>query len=129
MLGFCSRMDRSFATVEDVEAACLAKPGAFLDRPFGPETLVYKVASRMFALVASRASPVTVSLKCDPELAVALRSSYPGITAGYHLNKRHWNTVLLDGSVPDATVQELIDLSYDLVVAGLTAAERRSLAS
>jgi predicted DNA-binding protein (MmcQ/YjbR family) len=122
-------MDRPFATVEDVEAACLAKPGAFLDRPFGPGTLVYKVTARMFALVASVATPLTVSLKCDPELAVALRSRYPAITPGYHLNKRHWNTVLLDGSVPGTTVQELIDLSYDLVVAGLTAAERRSLAS
>ena len=122
-------MERPFATVEDVEAACLAKPGAFLDRPFGPETLVYKVAGRIFALVASRATPLTVSLKCDPELAAALRSSYPAIAPGYHLNKRHWNTVLLDGSVPGTIVQELIDLSYDLVLARLTAAERASLAS
>jgi len=121
-------MDASFASIEAVERACLVKPGAFLDRPFGPETLVYKVAGRIFALVASRATPLQVSLKCDPELAVALRSSYPAITAGYHLNKRHWNTVRLDGSVPESTVRELIDLSYDLVVARLPAAARRSLA-
>lgn len=129
MLGFSRPMDETVTSFEAIEHACLAKPGAVLDRPFGPETLVYKVAGRMFALVARRATPLQVSLKCDPELAVALRSSYPAITAGYHLNKRHWNTVCLDGSVPDATVRELIDLSYDLVVAKLSAAVRHSLAS
>jgi len=121
-------MNASLASIEAVERACLAKPSAFLDRPFGPETLVYKVAGRMFALVAGRAAPLEVSLKCDPELAVALRSSYPAITAGYHLNKRHWNTLRLDGTVPDGIVLELIDLSYDLVVAGLPASARRALA-
>ena len=122
-------MDLPFTTLDGIERACLAKPGAVPDRPFGPETLVYKVEGRMFALVASRATPLELSLKCDPELAVALRSSYPAITAGYHLAKRHWNTLRLDGSVPDATVRELIDLSYDLVVAKLPLATRRRLAS
>jgi predicted DNA-binding protein (MmcQ/YjbR family) len=81
----------------------------------------------MFALVPLGAEPGNVSLKCDPDLAGDLRRRYTAITPGYHLNKRHWNTVSLDGSVPDEELLELIDHSYDLVVAGLTKAQRRAL--
>ena len=105
-------------------AACSAKPGAAEDYPFGDEVAVFKVAGRMFALVPLDEAPGRVSLKCDPELAIALRGRYPGVTPGYHLSKRHWNTVTLDGSVPDEEVLELIDHSYDLVVARLTRAQR-----
>ena len=96
------------------------KPGAVEDYPFGDEVAVFKVAGRMFALLPLGEVPGSVSLKCDPDLAVSLRSRYAGIRPGYHLNKRHWNTVTLDGSVPDEEVLELIEHSYDLVVAGLT---------
>lgn len=112
-----------------VIAACTAKPGAVEDYPFGDEVAVFKVAGRMFALVPLGAEPADVSLKCEPGLAVSLRDRYPGITPGYHLNKQHWNTVALDGSVPDEEVRELIDHSYDLVVARLTRAQRSQLAT
>jgi predicted DNA-binding protein (MmcQ/YjbR family)/uncharacterized protein YndB with AHSA1/START domain len=105
-------------------AACNAKPGAVEDYPFGDQVAVFKVAGKMFALVRLDQEPSSISLKCDPDLAIALRGRYAGITAGYHLNKRHWNTVTLDGSVPGEDVLEFIDHSYDLVVARLTRAQR-----
>jgi predicted DNA-binding protein (MmcQ/YjbR family) len=111
---------------DDVMAACTAKPGSVEYYPFGDGVAVYKVAGRMFALVPLD-DPASISLKCDPDLAEGLRDRYAAITPGYHLNKRHWNTVTLDGSVPADEVQELIDHSYDLVVARLTRAQRNQL--
>ena len=119
----------SGARPDRVIAACAAKPGAVEDYPFGDEVAVFKVAGRMFALVPLGPAPGSVSLKCDPDLAADLRRRYAGITPGYHLNKRHWNTVALDGSVPGEEVLELIDHSYDLVVARLTRAQRDQLAT
>ena len=110
-----------------VMAACTAKPGAAEDYPFGGEVAVFKVAGRMFALVPLGEVPGSVSLKCDPDLAVGLRARYAGVSRGYHLSKRHWNTVTLDGSVPNEEVLELIEHSYDLVVAQLTKAQRAQL--
>jgi predicted DNA-binding protein (MmcQ/YjbR family) len=113
---------------ERVMAECGGRPGAVEDYPFGDGAAVFKVAGRMFALVALGDPPGSVSLKCDPDFAVELRHQYPGaVTAGYHLNKRHWNTVLLDGTVPGDELVELIDHSYDLVVARLTRADRDAL--
>jgi predicted DNA-binding protein (MmcQ/YjbR family) len=102
-----------------VIAECLAKPGASEEYPFGDGVAVFKVSGRMFALVPLGESPGSVSLKCDPDLAVSLRERYAAITAGYHLNKRHWNTITLDGSLPDQLVRDLIEDSYDLVVSAL----------
>ncbi len=110
-------------------AACGAKPGAVEDYPFGDEVAVFKVAGKMFALVPLGEAPGSVSLKCDPGLAASLRDRYAGVTPGYHLNKRHWNTVTLDGSVPGEELLELIDHSYDLVVARLTRPQRSQLAT
>jgi predicted DNA-binding protein (MmcQ/YjbR family) len=110
-----------------VIAECGAKPGSAEDYPFGDEVAVFKVAGRMFALVSLGPPPGSVSLKCDPDLADDLRARYVAITPGYHLNKRHWNTVALDGSVPDEELLELIDHSYELVVARLTKAQRNEL--
>lgn len=112
---------------EQVIEACLAKPGSVEDYPFGDGAAVFKVAGKMFALVALDGSPGSVSLKCDPDLAADLRQKYPAVTPGYHLNKRHWNTVTLDGSVPDEELLELIDHSYQLVVARLPRTERAGL--
>jgi predicted DNA-binding protein (MmcQ/YjbR family) len=112
-----------------VMAACGTKPGSAEEYPFGDEVAVFKVAGRMFALVSLGPAPGSISLKCDPGLATDLRRRYAGITPGYHLNKRHWNTVALDGSVPDEEVLELVDHSYDLVLAGLTRAQRDKLIS
>ena len=106
---------------------CGAKPGSAEDYPFGDDVAVFKVAGKMFALVSLGAPPGSISLKCDPDMAAGLRARYPAITAGYHLSKRHWNTIELDGSVPGDELLELIDHSYHLVVAGLTRTERNKL--
>jgi predicted DNA-binding protein (MmcQ/YjbR family) len=110
-----------------VIAECVGKPGAAENYPFGDDVAVFKVAGKMFALVSLGLPPGSVSLKCDPDVAVELRAQYPAITPGYHLNKRHWSTVTLDGSVPEDELGELIDHSYELVVACLTKAERNKL--
>ena len=99
----------------DLIAHCLAKPGAEETTPFGPDHLVYKVGGKMFALTSPDEFPPRVNLKCDPERALELRDRYEAIIPGYHMNKRHWNTVILDGSLPDNLIRELIDHSYQLV--------------
>jgi len=88
---------------------------------------VFKVAGKMFALSALGRTPLEVSVKCEPELAFRLRSTYPAIRPGYHLNKRHWNTIALDGSLPDRVVRDLIEDSYDLIVSGLPKHTRERL--
>lgn len=90
-------------------------PGSRLDYPFGEDVAVYKVDDKMFALVAEGSKPVRLSLKCDPALAVTLRERYETVMAGYHLNKKHWNTILLTGQLSWEEVQDLIRLSYNLV--------------
>ena len=110
-----------------VFAACSGKPGAVEEYPFGDEVAVFKVAGRMFALMPLGEVPGSVSLKCDPGLAVSLRGRYAGITPGYHLNKRHWNTITIDGSMPDRMISQMVEDSYDLVVARLTKAQRDQL--
>ena len=111
----------------DLRAACLALPAAVEEFPFGPETSVFKVAGKVFALSALRSAPLKVSLKCEPELAQQLRLDYEAIRPGYHLNKRHWNTVTVDGTVPDRMVREMVEDSYDLVVSGLPKRVRDTL--
>ena len=106
---------------------CLGKHGAEEATPFGPDVLVYKVAGKMFALAVPEDVPARMNLKCDPERALELRDQYEGITPGYHMSKKHWNTVAMDGSVPDDLVREMIQESYDLVVAGLTRKAREGL--
>jgi predicted DNA-binding protein (MmcQ/YjbR family) len=106
---------------------CLSFPGAEETFPFGPETSVFKVAGKMFALSQLDASSLRVSLKCEPQLAEALRVAHAAVLPGYHLNKRHWNTVIIDGSLPDETVRDMIEDSYDLVVSKLPRARRRAL--
>jgi predicted DNA-binding protein (MmcQ/YjbR family) len=112
---------------DQVIVACLGKAGAVEDYPFGDGAAVFKVAGKMFALVPLGDPPGSVSLKCDPHRAAWLRRQYTAVTAGYHLNKQHWNTIELDGSVPEDELLDLIDHSYDLVVAGLTQAARARL--
>ncbi len=105
----------------------LKKKGTTEETPFGPEALVYKVMGKMYALIAWEENPLRISLKCAPDFALALRAKYPAITAGYHMNKRHWNTIMLDGSVPEDEILEMIDDSYSLVVKGLRKADRENL--
>jgi predicted DNA-binding protein (MmcQ/YjbR family) len=106
---------------------CLSLPGAEETFPFGPNTSVFKVGGRMFALSQLGADSLRVSLKCEPELAEALRNAHPSVLPGYHLNKRHWNTVVIDGSLPEQTLRDMIEDSYDLVVGKLPSARRRVL--
>jgi predicted DNA-binding protein (MmcQ/YjbR family) len=103
-------------TRDDVLALCLSLPGAVEDYPFGDGVAVMKVGGRMFALVALGPGPGVVNLKCDPARALDLRAAYDGIRPGYHQDKRHWNSVDLDGSVEDGLLRELVEDSYDLVV-------------
>jgi predicted DNA-binding protein (MmcQ/YjbR family) len=104
-----------------------ARPGSVEDDPFGDDVAVFKVGGRVFALCALTGQPGSVSLKCDPTLAEALRARYPAVRPGYHLNKRHWNTVELDGSVPADELAELVDHSWELVVAKLPRRQRDAL--
>jgi len=105
----------------------LGKPGTIASYPFGEGTLVFKVADRMFALIAEDADPLRINLKCDPDDALALRAKYAAIIPGYHMNKMHWNSLILDGSLPTELVYELIDHSYELVVKGLSKSKREML--
>jgi predicted DNA-binding protein (MmcQ/YjbR family) len=94
---------------------CLAQPGATQEFPFGPETSVFKVGGKMFALAQLKRKPLQVSVKCEPELGEQLRGTYEEIEPGYHLNKRHWVTVTCGGAAEDELVRELVAGSYDLV--------------
>ena len=115
-------------TPEELRAVCLSFNAAEEDFPFRPEVSVFKVLGKMFALTQLDARPLTVNLKCDPEDAIRLRREHEGlIVPGWHMNKRHWNTVTADGELPDALVRELVEDSYDLVVAGLPRADRLRL--
>ncbi|MGH3664607.1 MAG: MmcQ/YjbR family DNA-binding protein [Egibacteraceae bacterium] len=105
--------------LDELRAHCVAKPAVTEEYPFGPGAAVFKVAGKMFAIAEVDAAPFQFSVKCEPDLAVALRQSYAAVQPGYHLNKRHWNTVVCDGSIPDATLGDFLDDSYDLVVDGL----------
>jgi predicted DNA-binding protein (MmcQ/YjbR family) len=114
-------------TAPELRRLCLGFPGAVEDFPFGVATSVFKVEGKMFALSALRSRPLTVSLKCEPELASQLRASHAAIVPGYHLNKRHWNTVTLDGSLSDQMVRDMVEDSYDLVVAAMPRRRRDAL--
>jgi predicted DNA-binding protein (MmcQ/YjbR family) len=106
-------------TRDDVLDLCAGQRGAVEDYPFGDSVAVFKVGDRMFALVSLEGNPGSVNLKCDPGLALELRARYPAVRPGYHQDKRHWNTVELDGSVDDDELREMIDHSYDLVLSRL----------
>lgn len=105
-----------------LEEYLLKKPHAWLDYPFGEKTAVYKVGegenAKMFALITEESDPVRISLKCDPKLAEVLRERYESVQPGYHLSKKHWNTLILTGQLTDQEVLDLIDHSYQLVTAG-----------
>ena len=111
--------------LEKIRSYCLKKKGVTETLPFDEETPVYKVMGKMF-LLSNLTPPVSINIKCDPELAVEFRERYEAVTPGFHMNKTHWNTVLLDGTVPDKYIFEWIDMSYNLVVASLPRKVRES---
>ncbi len=110
-----------------LENYILEKKGAAKDFPFGPETVVFKVCNKMFALIGWKDDAARVNLKSDPQEAIALRSMFPSVTPGYHMNKEHWNTVFLDGTVPEPVIRKMVDDSYQLVVKSLRKKDRQSL--
>ena len=112
---------------ESFRGCCLAKTGTTEDSPFGPEHAVFKVSGKMFALLAFEEVPPTANLKCDPDLALELRDRYEQVRAGYHMNKKHWNTVEIDSGIPEAELRKMIDHSYDLVLAGLPKTQRERI--
>ncbi len=114
---------------EALRTYCLTKPGATESFPFDAVTLVLKVGNKVFALIDTESCPTTFNLKCDPERAVALREEFAAVQPGYHMNKVHWNTISLDGSVRWQAVQAWIDHSYELVRKGLPKALREELST
>lgn len=106
----------------------LAKPETIEDYPFGPDVMVPKVKGKMFATLGTEKGIARINLKCDPDEAQALRDIFDSVIPGYHMNKKHWNTVILDGSVPQGEIERMIDNSYLLVIRSLTKAQREALA-
>jgi predicted DNA-binding protein (MmcQ/YjbR family) len=115
-------------TRDEVLELCSSLPGSVEDYPFGDDAAVFKVGGKMFALVMLTGAPGTVNLKCDPDWALDLRATYAAVRPGYHMNKRHWNTIDLDGTVGGAELREMIDHSYELVVSRLPRVARDRLA-
>jgi predicted DNA-binding protein (MmcQ/YjbR family) len=111
----------------DLRSWCLAQPEAVEEFPFTPDHSVFKVAGKMFAISALKREPLQISVKCEPELAVQFRDSYEAVAAGWHLNKRHWNTITIGGDCPDKLVRDMIEDSYDLVVDALPKQKRERL--
>jgi len=112
--------------LETIRNYCLKKKGVAEELPFDEDSPVYKVMGKIF-LIASLTPPISINLKCDPEKAVELRERYDAVTPGYHMNKRHWNTIMLENSIPSKLILEWIDHSYDLVVRGLGKKEKLEL--
>ncbi len=116
----------------DIEAFreyCLSKKGTTEDLPFGPDTLVYKVMSKLYALTSLNEAEFRCNLKCEPTYAEELRAEYPDIIPGWHMNKRHWNTVYFERDIDDSLLKKLIDHSYDQVVMKLTKEEKKILSN
>ena len=116
-------------TLDELKRYLRSKPGATEGTPFGPEHLVYKVMGKIFAVVGWDEEPVTMSLKCDPEGVEVLRKVFRAVTPAPYFDKRYWNLVVVDGSIPEPELLAMVDDSYDLVVEGLTRAQRDQLAS
>lgn len=114
-------------TGDELRDLCLSFGGSEETFPFGFETSVFKVAGKVFALSRLREPPLRVSLKCEPQLAEQLRAAHPAITGAWHLNKQHWNGVLIDGSLADGMIADMVEDSYDLVVSKLPQARQRAL--
>ncbi|WP_379135944.1 MmcQ/YjbR family DNA-binding protein [Paenibacillus sp. sgz500958] len=107
---------------------CLKKKGATKEYPFGPTPIVVKIAGKMFALIfVEKESDIRLNLKCDPVIAENLREQHKSVRPGYHMNKKHWNTIMIDGTLPESDVFDMIDHSYDMVVKNLPKSLKRDL--
>lgn len=115
-------------TADAIRSYCLRKKGQITEGfPFGEDVLVFKVHGKVFLLLMLDAHPLTMNLKCDPELAIELRERYESVRPGYHMNKKHWNTITMDGSIPPAEIRKMIDHSYELIVRSLGKAVAKEL--
>ena len=112
--------------IEELREYCLKKPGVTESFPFDKNTLVFKVMNKMFALTNLNMD-FSINLKCEPEKAVGIREVYPAVGPGYHMNKKHWNTIMIDGSIEDGIIYSWVDDSYELVVASLKVSEKNNL--
>ena len=110
-------VDQQNMTEEHIRNYCLAKPGVTEDLPFGPEVLVFRANDRIFLLMPLDKHPITFNVKCDPDEAIELREQYPAVQPGFHMNKKHWNTITVDGSLTVKQIETFIDKSFDLIVA------------
>ena len=106
--------------IETLRDYCLSKPDTEETLPFGPDTIVYKVGGKVFLLTGLDSEDLRFNVKCDPEKALELREEYPCVVPGWHMNKKHWNTIVVDGSVSTKQLKEWIDHSYDLVAGSLS---------
>ncbi|MFA7687210.1 MAG: MmcQ/YjbR family DNA-binding protein [Moheibacter sp.] len=113
--------------IEEFRQFCISKPGVTEEFPFGPETLVFKVEGKIFALTGLDNPVFEVNLKCDPEYAEVLREEYPAVRPGYHMNKKHWNTVNFEGGLSEELLEKLVNHSYELVVKSLPKSKREKL--
>lgn len=124
---FLEKIFEIIMNLEDFRQYCLSKPGTSEDLPFDENTLVFRVGTKIFALTNIDDPTLSVNLKCDPERAIELRENYEGITPGYHMNKKHWNTVVPDNTISDNLLIELTDHSYDLVLKSLKKVDRERI--
>ena len=113
--------------IEQICEYCIRKKGVTEEFPFDEETLVFKLAGKIFLLASLESIPLQINLKCDPEKAIELREEFESVQPGYHMNKKHWNTIILDGTVPAKKILEWIDHSYNLVMSGLKKSDLRKL--
>lgn len=114
-------------SLKKIDQYCLAKMAVSASYPFDETARAYKVMNKIFVIISETNDPLHMNLKCDPSDAKALRAQHAAILPGFHMNKKHWNTLVLDGSIPDRLVFELIDHSHDLVVSGLSMADKKKL--
>lgn len=115
--------------LQELEKILLKKPASYIDFPFGDDTMVLKVSNKMFALINIKNSPLRINLKCEPNDAIAYREIYKSVVPGYHMNKKHWNTIILEGIIPKDILIEMIDDSYNLVFNKLTKKEKEKILS
>ncbi len=111
--------------IESLREYCLSKPGAEETLPFGPDTLVYKVGGKIFLLTGLDNEELSFNVKCDPDKAIELREEFGCVLPGFHMNKKHWNTILVDGSASSAQLKEWIDHSYELIAAALPGKKKK----
>ncbi len=114
-------------TIQNLIEYCKNKPGSVEECPFEDEVVVFKISNKMFSLITNRDQNLCVNLKCDPEIAIGIRNEFPAVTEGHLINKKHWNNISIDGTMPHQEIYKLIDFSYDLVFSKLKRIEREFL--